>query len=429
MFAAYVATRWFAQLRSTAIFLLVYVLAVVTREAVVGFGCVFVRLAFWRELVTHGRVRVPWTVARASASGLVGFFLVAVLAPVLPLYVAGIAAFASYSLLPRRGSPFTAPCFFWRCAGATACDLLLTPLMDLRDIKAVARRTSCTPVVRVFSTVTVDDEENVSDIARDAQRCSREGSSGAHRDEKLQEDDTSSPSGVPTPVPGQAANALLPRFRRRLRRFLRLSSGRKAAQLFWLLAAFAVGIVVLYASTRMILTLAVELVVLSLLAFMSICALVMFVLISGGHVPIVLAIGLEIVMSLQGVELETLSQELKIWICFLIPLFIAMNKMFWEKLIEAALIAASRKSKLNSDFLAKDEAVVDYYELFKAIPLNAAEAAVKISDSSCERGTLPASRIVNWFVMSLDSGSTNDLRCYLLDKGLEQPQHLVNDYV
>jgi len=103
LFCAYISIRWFPSLRSTAVFLQVYVLAVLAREAIVDYGRVFVRLTWWLWFASNdGHLKVPWSCVHTSAAELTGFFLMAIIVPLFPLYILGLCAFAIHAFLSRR---------------------------------------------------------------------------------------------------------------------------------------------------------------------------------------------------------------------------------------------------------------------------------------------------------------------------------------
>lgn len=396
MFAAYAVTRWFSYLRSTALFLILYVLAVLTRHVVVSFGCVFVRFAFWHQLVLHGHLDIPWTVARASISELAGFFIIAVLIPLLPLYITAVLGFILYALLRKHRRDTS----FWQRMGVAGFNLFLVPILKSNGT-CISRGIALSQINRAFPNVSADGVPGRTTILNeDTARCSGKDN-GTHGNSFHCDAGPGSAHSEDRPV-------LRTKHQLRLRRLL-LGRSIKVCLTMGLVLALVALSAALYTVLKALLIVTVNAVGLVFVIFLSMCTLISFVLISGSHLPIVLAIGLEIVLSIQGVELETSSQEITIWLCFSVPLFILMNKIFWQKLIESTLTEASR----GNEALQNER---NLGNMFKAIPLNATQAAVKISDSVSHREILPAERNISSFVLVLANGLSCELRCHLQDK-------------
>jgi len=104
--------------------------------------------------------------------------------------------------------------------------------------------------------------------------------------------------------------------------------------------------------------------------FCSICAL----LISGKHVSIFVVVILEVIATKLDVDLGGhWSIELAVWLTFLLPLAMYANFLFLERLIEAVFAA------IRFD-LGPRHALSKLTYIYPCIPVNAEEAALKISD-------------------------------------------------
>lgn len=351
MFVAYLATRWYQNLRSTAIFLQVYVLAVVAREAIVDFGRVSLRAIWWLQLAKYEHLKLPWSLAHQSGSELSGFLILAAVIPFLPIYPIAFALFVSYSFWRKCDVWDASLPIFWQKLGYCVYDVFLARYLLVHEDEVMGRN---------------------------------------HRRKQSGEGHV--------PVSSSPANqGYFLEWTKELTRWYRLWKPRSFGTVIFYVIFFLLILpltILLLTSTNFVTSVLLQVAVLSIAAVLVVCALVCFVALTGGHVTIVLAIGLEIVTCIQGVDLETDVHELRIWACFSIPLLILAQKLFLEKLIFAALAA------LRHD-LGPDHRLSKSTRIYFEIPLDGAQIAVKISD--CLTGNSPraSNRHSAFLVMSL----------------------------
>ncbi len=139
MFVAYLATRWYQNLRSTAIFLQVYVLAVVAREAIVDFGRVSLRAIWWLQLAKYEHLKLPWSLAHQSGSELSGFLILAAVIPFLPIYPIAFALFVSYSFWRKCDVWDASLPIFWQKLGYCVYDVFLARYLLVHEDEVMGR--------------------------------------------------------------------------------------------------------------------------------------------------------------------------------------------------------------------------------------------------------------------------------------------------
>lgn len=134
----------------------------------------------------------------------------------------------------------------------------------------------------------------------------------------------------------------------------------------------------------------------------------LFVAVGGGHSAIALCIGLEVVMAIRGIELETTRQELELWIAFVIPAIIQANAYASNLVIECALCVLR-------DELGPEHRLSKISLVFNSIPVNGEQAAVKLNDCMKGGGNREADRNVPGVVMTLEEADGFELRVSLID--------------
>lgn len=369
MFCVYITIRWYPPLRSTAIFLLVYVLAVIARETIIAYGRVILRLVWWLKFAQNdGVLKLAWSNVHTSASELAGFFLMAIIAPLFPLYLFACLAFAFHALRKRRS------------LGATLYFSVMLPVLRYKTPHRIRKSRNGNRFARVFSKFAPSAAEHYSSAEEDG-NGNRYSSSGEETELDVSKSRTK-----------------------------RLRTNRTKRMRYT--AIILINCVLLYLLVGFVYP-PVKIILETLLFWLAlVCVSVAIVFIGGTHVTIVFALSLEVVMVLKGIELETVRHEMIVWGCFLVPVCIRCNTWIFTRIIKQALRVLRQENGVDS---RRTKLALVYH----SIPVDAIEATHKMWDSLEKRGERPAERInkCGTFVVSLESNATiQDLRVALVER-------------